>query len=143
MNEQKQGINATAAAEGALGNKEAAIQQQAQKQLQTQLQSYQENLKQRKTERAKLQADISTRKIDPQHYIGSMSTSEKLSMASALIPAGIGAGAMGQQNPALAYLNKQIDNDIEAQKANLNKKQSLLSANQQQYGNLQEATSVT
>ena len=122
MNEQKQGINATAAAEGALGNKEAAIQQQAQKQLQTQLQSYQDNLKQLNTERAKLQADISTGKIDPQHYIGSMSTSEKLSTAFGLILGGIGAGAIGQQNPALAYLNKQIDNDIEAQKANLDKR---------------------
>ena len=40
----------------------------------------------------------------------------------------------GQPNPALQFLNAQIERDLESQKANLSNKHNLLSALQQQYG---------
>jgi len=40
-------------------------------------------------------------------------------------------------------LNRQIDRDIDAQKATLGRKESLLSANMRQFGNLHDATQMT
>ena len=82
-------------------------------------------------------------KIDPNRYVGSMSTGQKLSTAIGLIMGGMGAGIVGGENPAMKYLNNQIENDINAQKTDLGKKESLLSRNLQQFGNLRDATAMT
>jgi hypothetical protein len=41
------------------------------------------------------------------------------------------------------FLNKNIDRDIEGQRANLGKSENLLSANMKQFGNLRDATDMT
>jgi hypothetical protein len=60
-----------------------------------------------------------------------------------MILSGFGAGLAGQENLAIKMLNQAIDRDIDAQKANLGKKQSLLQYNLQQTGNLKDAMEVT
>jgi hypothetical protein len=87
--------------------------------------------------------DIKNTKIDPNHFLGNKDTWSKVQMGIGLILGGIGGGITGQANPALQFLNKQIDNDIEAQKANLGKKQSLLASNMQLYKDYQAAAGAT
>lgn len=81
--------------------------------------------------------------INPNHYINSKSTLGKVSTAIGLILGGIGGGLLGQENPAMKFLQSQIQNDVEAQKANLGQKNNILSAYFHQMGNLNDATKMT
>lgn len=85
--------------------------------------------------------DINNQHIDPSHYYESLSSGQKAMTAIGLILGGI--GGMGHQNMALDFLNKQIDRDVEAQKANLGKKETLLSANFKEAGDLRDAEAMT
>ena len=82
-------------------------------------------------------------KIDPNAYIKGMSTGSKVMTGIGLILSGMGSGITGGPNLAMQFLQKQIDNDIDAQKANLGTKKTLLEANLRQYGNLRDATDAT
>lgn len=81
-------------------------------------------------------ADIAASKIDPKQYWNNHS---RITAGISLILGGIGAGLSGGPNQSLALLNKNIDNELEAQKANLGKKQNLLSHYVQQGHSIQEA----
>ncbi len=94
-------------------------------------------------ERKGFMDDIKNSHIDPQHYMGSMSTTGKVATGIGLMLGGLGAGLAGGTNQAMDFLNKQIDRDIDAQKAELGKKETLLSANFKQFGNLKEAMDMT
>lgn len=87
--------------------------------------------------------DINNSHIDPNKFLGDMGTPKRLATGIGLILGGIGSGLTHGPNMALEFLNKQIDRDIESQQANLNNKHSLLSANMQQYHNVQDAANVT
>lgn len=88
-------------------------------------------------------ADMKAGHIDPNHYMGSMDTPKRISTAIGLLLGGIGGGLLHQENPALKFLNAQIDRDVDAQKANLGQKRSLYEANLQQFHNVQDATDAT
>ena len=94
-------------------------------------------------ERAALQKDVQDGHIDPQHYLNSRTTGQKISQAIGLFLGGIGSGLAGGENPAVKFIDSEIDRDIAAQKANLGKKENLLSAFQHQFGNLEDATKMT
>lgn len=141
--EQKMGAQKEAAAVGEQGRQEAAIAHEQQAKLQQQQQSYQENYNALNAERNKFQSDLQAQHIDPKKYLGDMSTGQKFSTAIGLILGGIGGGLMHQENPALKYLNSQMENDINAQKANMDKQNNLLSMNMKQFGNLNDATNMT
>jgi len=83
--------------------------------------------------------DIQNSKINPKNY----STGSKVSTAIGLILGGMGGGLLHQENPALKFLNNNIDRDIEAQKQNLDKKNTVLSAYLHQTKDLTEATAMT
>jgi hypothetical protein len=87
-------------------------------------------------------ADIKNGHIEPNHYLSSMGTGERFATGIGLILGGIGGGLTGQGNPALQFLNAQIDRDIDAQRADLGRKQNLLGALQHQFGNLRDATDM-
>lgn len=87
--------------------------------------------------------EVAAGKIDPQRYMHSKSTGSKIAAAIGIMLSGIGSGLTGQPNMAMQVLNKNIENDIESQKANLGIKQSLLSHNLQAQGNLMSAMNVT
>lgn len=140
---QSQGITNQAKAEGALGSAhEAAYDKQAQDMFKLS-NTYNAKVKEIDQERQALQADIANSHIDPNHYLGSMDTPQRISTAVGLILGGIGAGFGNGPNSSLQMLNNQIDRDIDAQKANLGKKENLLSATMRQYGNLKDATDMT
>jgi hypothetical protein len=56
---------------------------------------------------------------------------------------GVAGGMQGTDNKALGIINNAIDKDIDAQKAELGKKQNLLSINLQKYRNIQDAAAAT
>lgn len=139
--QEKAGIQQASAAQQKLGQeqeKHLTAQVQATSDL---MQKYQSHVKQLDDERQALQDDIKNSHIDPSQYLGSQESGSRIATAIGLMLGGMGGG--GTSNLALDFVNKQIDRDIEAQKANLGKKENLLSANMKQYGNLRDATDMT
>lgn len=104
---------------------------------------YQSRLSALNNERASFIKDINDNHINPEHYMSSMGTGQRIQTAIGLILGGMGAGITHTANPALEFLNKQIDNDIQAQKMELGKKENLLSANLKQFGNERDATEMS
>lgn len=86
---------------------------------------------------------ITNQKIDPTRVWSSADTGNKVLAGIGLILGGMGAGLTGGKNEALDTMNRIIDRDIDAQKADLGKKQNLLTMNYHKYGNLQAATTAT
>lgn len=106
-------------------------------------QTYQKHYNELENERKAFQDDIANTHIDPNRYLGSMDTAGRITTAIGLALGGLGSSIAGGPNTALEFLNKQIDRDIDAQRATLGKKESLLSANLRQFGNMKDATDMT
>lgn len=92
------------------------------------------DLKDMQNEHALRMQDLADTHIDPERYMKSLGTGGKVATAIGLLLGGIGGGLTHQENPAMKYLQSRIDEDIESQKAELGKKQNLLSALSHQYG---------
>jgi hypothetical protein len=90
-----------------------------------------------------LKQDVISGKIDANRLVGSMSTGQKIATAIGLIAGGIGAGLTKSENMAAKFLQSQIDNDIAAQRVNLGKKESLLSMNLRELGDIRDAETKT
>ena len=103
----------------------------------------QESLAELTKQRSEFVDYIQKNPVDASHYMNSLSTSGQLSTAIGLILGGMGAGRTGGPNQALEFLNKNIDRDVQAQRDNLGRVQSLLSHNTQQYGNIKDAMLMT
>lgn len=88
---------------------------------------------------------ILDQKIDPSKLWQSSSTGNKVGAALSIILSGIGAGMQGPgaRNMALDVINKSIDRDIEAQKLELGKKQTLFSENLRRVGDANAAAALT
>lgn len=87
--------------------------------------------------------DYKAGRLNPNQYMEEMDTGSKILTAISVALGGMAQGFGVSENPGLAFLNRQIDRNIEAQKANLGKKQSLLSAYMQKFNNLEDATKMT
>lgn len=143
IGEQEQGLKGEAAAAGAQGQAEASSAQQAQDNLQHVYQNYQKEFQDASTERMAMVKAIQDQHIDPKHYVQSMSTGSRIANAFGLILGGASAGTLGGENPALKVLQSNIDRDIDAQKAELGKKNNLLEANMQRFHNNEAAATMT
>ncbi len=73
-------------------------------------------------------------KIDPNHYQQSMGSTQKMNTAIGMFLGGIGGALTHQGNPAVDFMNKQIDRDIDAQKMNMDKTKNLVSEYSKLYG---------
>lgn len=143
MSEQKGGAMGAANAigeEGAAGDQALQAAQDKQAQL---LKNYQDHYAALDTKRQQFAADYANQKVDPQRFMSNMGTGRKIMTTIGLMLGGLGGALTGQGNQALAFLNKQIDADIDAQKGELGKRQNLLAANMQDFGNLKDATDMT
>lgn len=143
IGEQTVGIQQGAEAQGNLGKSQTQVLNHQEQGLQHLDSEYQKHLTQLDQEGQAFLHDVQNGHIDPKHYLGDMSTGQKVATGIGLILGGIGSGLTGGENPVLKMLNSQIDRDIEAQKANLSNKHTLLSANMQQHNNLNQATMQT
>lgn len=141
---QISGVNALASAEAKLGEakQKALIDSQAYQQ--SAAKDFQNKTAELDNENKALIADYKAGHIDPNHFWDNKSTVGKVSTAIGLILGGIGQGLMGKgSNSALDFMQKQIDADIDAQKANISKGHNLLSFNMQRFGNLKDAAEMT
>jgi len=102
------------------------------------LRSYQEQSKHLNDMIASTMDDIKSREINPNHYWESMNTGQKIANAIGIIASSLGGTDAGSK-----YIEAQIARDIDAQKANLGKKETILSALYKQTGNLNEATKMS
>ncbi len=90
-----------------------------------------------------IEEGVANSTIDPHRMWNNASTGNKVLAGIGVLLSGIGSGMTGQQNMAMTVINKAIENDIDAQKAELGKKQNLLSMNYRKYGDLQAAEAAT
>ncbi len=67
----------------------------------------------------KLAEEARNTKINPQHLYQTADTGQKIAMYLAVAIGGFLAPKMGGKNPALDIINRAVENDIDAQKANL------------------------
>lgn len=141
LSEQKQGLALEAQGRKAEGKEIAAQGDAAVKASQEIQQKQNQEFDALKERRQHLSDDLANSHVDPQRYINSMSTGDKIQSAIGLILGGISGGGNG--NPAMDFLNKQIDRDIDAQRAELGKKENLLAANLHDFGNLKDAMDFT
>lgn len=88
--------------------------------------------------------DIASTKVDPGRLWKNASTGAKIGTALSVILGGLGQGmSHSTHNMAWDAVQGAIDKDIDAQKADLGKKQSLLSDNLRIQGNLTQAENAT
>lgn len=143
LGQEEAGINGVAAAQKQGGDASAKVYDQLSQQLAATQKDYETKTQALDAENKNLQADIASTKIDPHRVWNGTSTGNKVIAAIGVALSGIGSGLTGQQNLALKVINDTVDRDIDAQKADLGKKQNLLSANLQKYGRLDQAVAAT
>ncbi len=136
--QQQAGVNAAAKAEGDLGTQEQATLQKGQADLANLQAHYQDQSQKVQSEMDNVSKDYLAGHIDPARFWNSKTDLGKFSTAFGLILGGLGASFTGH-NPALEFLNHQIDRDIEAQKAEFGKKDNLLTHLHQQFGDITSA----
>lgn len=123
------------ALEGSLAAKQAELIQNSQAQMQEMQAAQQKHAMEYEQQANAIAQELSTGVIDANRYWNSKSDLGKASTAIGLILGGIGGGLNRTgQNVALDFLNKNIDRDIEAQKADRQNKTSLLNQLTQKYG---------
>ena len=89
-----------------------------------------------------LRQDIENGKIDPSHYWADRGTGGRITASIGLLLSGLGSGLGGGPNMAMQVIQKNIDRDIDAQKANLETKKSLLADTYRETGDLRLATQM-
>lgn len=140
---QAQGLEKMAQAESKGAQAEAQVAGQAAKDLEALAQKTEAQVFDLEQERKRRVEDVANAKVDPDRYLASRSTGQRIGNAIGLILGGIGSGVTGQPNLAANFIQSQIDADIEAQKSELGKKENLLRQNMAQFGNLKDAQTMT
>jgi hypothetical protein len=144
IQQQQEGILKEADAISKQAQAESLVLADVQARQQAIADDFQSNLKSLNEEREALLHDINNNHVDPNRFLNSQGTGAKISTAIGLILGGIGSGLQGStENPALKFLNQQIENDIKSQQLEIGKKESLLSANLRQFGNMNQAMEMT
>lgn len=143
IEEEKQGLEEQYKAGAAQAQGQYAALQHDQETRDQAMGNYQARAQSLEDERQGFQQDLQNQHVDPRHYLNSMGTLGRISSAIGLILGGGAAGATGGPNQALQMLQSNIDRDIQAQQANIGVKQSLLTANLRQFGNLRDAADMT
>lgn len=143
LGQQIQGVQGIADAKSQESKETANAYQQNLKQQQALTEQYNTQRAQIETQNADLFKQVNEGKIDPHRLWNNASTGNKIMAGIGLLLGGIGSGLNGQPNMAMQVMQKSIDQDIEAQKDNLNKKAGLLSQNMQKYRDLGTAEAAT
>jgi hypothetical protein len=89
--------------------------------------TFQTFLSDRETRAQEMMDDIDRQVIDPNRKWNSIGAGGKVAAAFSILAGGIGAGLAGGPNVGLAVIHKAIDQDIDSQRDELGKKQTLLS----------------
>lgn len=138
FNEKLGGINKAADAQGALGTAQAKLLSDQVKAQQIAADEYKKSFSALDTERQHLQDDIKDGHVNPDLFWKDHS---KIATGIGMILAGF--NPTNSPNAAVNFLKFQMEQDLSAQKENLQSKQNLLRANLQQFGNLRDAETMT
>lgn len=138
--QQKQANTAIGRAEAQSGQEQQQAYQQQAQQSQQFMQDFTRKNDELSKERTAFVKDLQESHVDPSRYMHDMNAGAKISTAIGLLIGGLSTAA---ENPAVKFLEQQMQRDIDAQKANLGKKENLLSANLRHFGNLKDATAMT
>jgi hypothetical protein len=96
----------------------------------------------RQVEMDRMYEEVKNAKIDPNRFLDSKDTGQKILAGIGMLFSGMGSGLTGQPNMAMDVINRAIDRDIDAQKFNIHKNQNALSWYAQQTGNELQASSL-
>jgi multidrug efflux pump subunit AcrA (membrane-fusion protein) len=91
----------------------------------------------------KIQTDVMTQKIDPTRVWSNMSTGNRVLAGISIFLGGVAGGMQGTENRALGIIQDAVNKDIDAQKAEIGKKQNMLSLNMAKYNNINDAAAAT
>lgn len=139
---QEQGLAGQAKVESELGRVQANLAQKKAQAFDKLQQFYKDNYEQNNKEVSDVIDDMRTGKINANQYMEEMGAGQKVMTAIGLLLGGIGQGFIGGDNPALTFLNAQIDRNLKAQQANMDKKATLLGAYFKKFGNMQDAAQM-
>lgn len=139
LGESKLGLAQEAQATEAQGLAQAKVLNDQVSQQQKRMQEYQNHYNGLETERQAAMKDYSAGHIDPNHWWSSKDTGGKIGTIIGLIAGGLSPSG---QNGALTMINSQIDRDIAAQRAEMDKKNNVISHLDKQFGNLKDATDM-
>lgn len=106
-------------------------------------QGVQDNLKNFTEQQSHFIQDYANNHVNPSSYIQNMGTAEKVSTGIGLLLGGFSSAFTGGGNPAMEFLNKQIDRDIQAQESRLGQQKTLLGANQEMFHDQTVAANMT
>jgi hypothetical protein len=142
MMEEASGIRGVADAEMRTAKQQAKLLEAAQLESQGIANQAKNNFSAYKAQADAVMQDLRDGKIDPNHFMSNMGTGTKIASALGVLLSGIGAGLTHTDNMAMKYIQGQIDRDIDAQKANLAHKGTLLNVLHQQYGDQNDALAM-
>lgn len=142
MKQELSGVQQRAAVTGAEGNATAQTLDSLAQQRQALATQFQQRLANNQAQADKVFDQIQAGRIDPNRLWNSQSTAGKVVSSISIILGGIGAGLTRGPNYALQVIDKATDQDIEAQKAELGKKENLLNHYMQQGNSLMAAHSL-
>ena len=128
---------------GQLGKEQAAISSSAQQEIAAKEKDFMAHQAEFDTKKAMLADEIKNGKVSPDRLMANTSTGQKVASAIGLILGGMGAGLTGGENPALKFLNQQIDNDVKAQQSDLDNKHTLYSYYLRQGNDAREAFNLS
>jgi hypothetical protein len=143
FNEIQQGTMAQAQAHADAATQQAQVYEQQMKELR---QNEIERKRQSDAAMAdinKIQNDVMTQKIDPTRVWSNMSTGNRVLAGISIFLGGVAGGMQGTENRALGIIQDAVNKDIDAQKAEIGKKQNMLSLNMAKYNNIQDAANAT
>lgn len=133
---EQQGVDAEKAKAAAI-NEDAYIKQRQQLQ-----QLDQKNFQELKNHTDEFRDYTAKNPINAKSYQENMGTGQKMATGLGLLLGGFKQGAFGGNNPAADFLNKQIDRDIDAQKARSEQQKTVYGAYQHLYGDSVIATNL-
>lgn len=131
------------AVDSAKGAEMAVIQKGYNDQLAAQAQQDQDRYNNFNTHSDEAAQAIKSGLINPNHYLESMDSGKKATTAIGLLLGGFGNGMNGRGNPAQDFLNKQIDRDIDAQKARSDQQKTVYGMYKDTYGEGNTASALT
>lgn len=142
-NLQKQGIEEGAKAIGDLGQARSDVLAKQTTQEAENLANMQASQHRAMSEHEALLHDVQKGYVNPNRFMENQSTPQKVSTAIGLLLGGIGGAITHQENPALKFLNDQINRDVQAQATNLQGKNNLLAHNIQMLNSVQDGYRLT
>lgn len=137
-----QGIQAEQKATEQTANQQLQANKDYEAQLAQRQQAFDQGLQDKNKEVDSVISDMKAGHINPNAYLENMSTGQKIGTAIGLFLGGWSSAYTGQGNPAMQFLQNQINRDVEAQKANLDNKKTVLGAYYDQTHNLMAAESM-